>query len=226
MMSICMQYTSLHISVNDPKGQYEQIESTFTKLMVQMYRSNKGDVNVPKLNDDMQNRVKDTPAIANFMLGLNLSVWTFQQIVFIMVGGIFTWRIMVAYEKFSKNMPNRIYQTKAQLNAENFDIMENIWAERKYKVICFSFDKKLKWDVYNEWNGQVNSIDTQLMIQSCENDYIKEEHDELLETRHRELETTKDIVDTLYDQIQALQEKCKCDCGKVTATKVHRQSIS
>lgn len=181
-----------------------------------MYRSNKGDVNVPKLNDDMQNRVKDTPTIAGLMLTLNLSVWTFQQIIFIIIGAIFTWRIMIAYEKYSGSMPNRIYQTKAKLNAENFDIMENfifLFSERKYKVICFSFDKKLKWEVYDEWNGQVNSIETSLMKQNCENDYKKEEYDGILEMRHEELKTTKNNLDNLYDLVQELQQRHKCSCG-------------
>lgn len=206
MTSLCMQYTSLHIGVNDPSGEYGQIDSDLVKLMIQMYRSNKGATNVPMLTENMAKRVANTPNIARLILGLNMSVWVFQQLIFILITAVFTWKIMIAAEKYSKQMPLRLYQKKAQMNVENFDIMDNFFKERKFKVICFSFDKRMKWDVYKEWNGQVNQVENQIMIQDFDEEIKKEEMEDTLQTRHDDLMSTKEIVDELFYKIQDLNK--------------------
>lgn len=175
MMSISMQYISLHQGINDPNGEYTQLDSNFMKLMVQMYKSNKGDVNVPMVEEQMATRIKDVPFKANTITTLNLSVWVWQQLIFILIAAVFTYKIMIAYEKHYKQMPQRIYWTKATLNCENFDIMDNFFKDRRFKVICFSFDKNLKWDVYKEWNGQVNQVENRMMIHNFEDEFDKEE---------------------------------------------------
>jgi hypothetical protein len=90
ILGICKMYQSMHMGINDPTGEFNDFSSNFLKFMIQSYKSNMGDINVPILDVGMQNRVKET-VFAGFMIfGMNISVWAFQQSFFIFIGVMFT----------------------------------------------------------------------------------------------------------------------------------------
>jgi hypothetical protein len=75
------------------------------------------------------------------------------------LGASFGAKIIQAYEKHSSEMPMRLYSVKAKLNSESFDIINMFSKQRNFKVICFAFDKKLKFESFSQWNGFANAVD-------------------------------------------------------------------
>lgn len=207
MLAICKQYTSLHLGVDDDNDQFKFIGSRFFKLLLQMYESNKGEVNVPKLDAAMSHRVENQPGIHFVIFSLNISVWTFQQLIFVFFAATFGAKIIQAYEKHYKEMPKRMYKVKAQFNAESFDIINTFTTTKNFKVICFAFDKRIKFESFKVWNGFENAVQQQLMVIDYENDARKEEDQELLDARHKDLEHTKEMVDELSYRLSELTKK-------------------
>lgn len=101
----------------------------------------------------------------------------------------------------------RMYKTKAQFNSESFDIINLFSTQKNFKVICFAFEKKIKFVTFKQWNGFNNAISQQMMIIGYENKIRREEHNELLEKRHGELEDTKEMVDELNYRLNELTKK-------------------
>jgi hypothetical protein len=61
------------------------------------------------LDASMKSRVENVP-FAHFMIwSMNISVWTFQQLIFIFFGATFGAKIIQAYEKHYSEMPMRMY---------------------------------------------------------------------------------------------------------------------
>jgi hypothetical protein len=174
MMAICKLYTSMHFGVNDSHNELRFFDSVFWKLMLQSYKSNKGEVIVPSLDKSMAARVENV-AFYHFMIfSLNIVVWTFQQLIFIFISATFGAKIIQAYEKHYSEMPMRMYKVKAQFNSESFDIINMFSSQKNFKVICFAFDKKLKFDTFTAWNGITNAIEQQIMIMDYEMDITRE----------------------------------------------------
>ena len=80
----------MHMGINDPTGEFNDFSSTFLKFMIQSYKSNMGDINVPILDEGMQNRVKETVFEGAMIFGMNITIWGFQQAFFIFIGVMFT----------------------------------------------------------------------------------------------------------------------------------------
>lgn len=88
--------------------------------------------------------------------------------------------------------------------------------QRNFKVICFAFDKTLKFESFTQWNGFSNAVDQQMMVLDYENDIRREEEVELCEARHLELELTKEMADELSFRLSELTKQLagyrKCCC--------------
>lgn len=219
-MSICKLYTSLHMAVNDPSDEYKFFDSQFMKLMLQTYKANKGEVNVPALDDAMAARVQDLPLAQLVIFSMNIIVWTFQQLVFIFLGATFGAKIIQAYEKHAASMPMRLYKVKAQFNSESFDIIDMFTKQRNFKVVCFAFDKRLKFDTFNQWNGFANAVDQQLMVMGYEYDIRREDEGQLMNTRFEEMMQAKETIDELSFKISELTKhlsgyrRCCCEANE------------
>lgn len=50
LLSFTKQFTVMHYGVNDPDDEYKGIDSRFMRLIIQSYKSAKGEVSVPKLD--------------------------------------------------------------------------------------------------------------------------------------------------------------------------------
>ena len=87
------------MGIQDTNNEFKFFDSRFMKLMLQMYKSNKGEVNVPTLDANMRARVEHQPINHILMFSLNIIVWTFQQLIFIFLGATFGAKIIQAYEK-------------------------------------------------------------------------------------------------------------------------------
>lgn len=209
MVCLSKMYITMHLGLNPPEEYKNFNSNSLIAMMIMIYKSNKGDVFVPSLSTDFTNRTQNSPALGNFFLFMNVFLWIFQQMLFIFFGGTFTIRILQAYELFNKTMKSRMYRTKAKLNSENFDIMDNFLKSRTFKVICFSFDKKLKWDTFSEWNGFVGQVENKMMVLDHENSLKKEEHDKALEEKHKILLETKSHANDLHYKLQELTKKLK-----------------
>jgi len=72
-----------------------------------------------------------------------------------------------SFEKVSQDMTLRIYQTKAKLNEENFQILNLIETQASFKVIFFQIDKDLKRNQVNKYEGVTKSI--QKVLAQAEN---------------------------------------------------------
>jgi hypothetical protein len=51
----------MHMGINDPAGKYDELSSTFMRLMFQTYNSNSGDKNIPILDSSMSARSASSP---------------------------------------------------------------------------------------------------------------------------------------------------------------------
>lgn len=168
MLAYCKLYTLQHMSTNDP--QFDTIQSPMLRYFIQTYKSNRGDVNVPALDDEMNKRVNES-LFYNFMLsGLNLTVWVSQQCIFLLFGAMFTIQVLQAYERHYASMEKRMYRTKAQLNSESFDILDIFFKQNNFKVVCFAMDKQLRLKKEFQWRGVSNYINKGIMEKNYENE--------------------------------------------------------
>lgn len=53
LVAFTKQFTVMHLGINDANGEYASIGSPFVKLMVQTYKSARGEVVIPKLDENM-----------------------------------------------------------------------------------------------------------------------------------------------------------------------------
>jgi len=143
--------------------EYQRIDSPLLKLLIQSYKANKGDVNVPSLDDDMITRVSDEPIMQLAITALNFFVWGFQQIVFLLLGTTFTVQVVQAYERYYASIPMRLYKVKATFNDETYDIIDLFKKQGNFKVICFAMAKELRLKQEFEWNGICNAINKGIM---------------------------------------------------------------
>ena len=160
MVAITKQYTVMHFGVNDPTGEYSGISSTFLKLMVQTYKSNKGDVNVPSLDDDFITEYGEDGFYAHIMFFLNILVWVAQQGIFVFLGAQFFSGVYQSYEKWYPMMPVFMTKEKAKFNNECFDILDLFHKQPAFKVVAFAIAKNLKHQSTGQWLGMTHAIKT------------------------------------------------------------------
>lgn len=86
MLSFTKQYTLMHFGINDPSDTYKNIDSQFLKLMIQTYKSNMGEVNVPVLDEEFVKNYGGDTFYANLIFMFNLFFWILQQALFIFLG--------------------------------------------------------------------------------------------------------------------------------------------
>jgi len=161
MTAICKLYIVQHMGVTGKE--YDNIQSPFVKMMIQSYKANKGDVNVPVLDSKMLTRVENDIVMSVLMKGLNIIIWSGQQCIFLLLGTTFTIQVVQSYEKYYASMPMRLYKIKAQFNDETYDIMDIFFKQNNFKVICFAMAKELRLKQEFEWNGISNSINKGIM---------------------------------------------------------------
>lgn len=71
-------YTVLHLGVNDPDGEYEDIQSTFMKIMIQTYKSSAGGIIVPLIDADLDSRLVQAPYYENVIFFMITFLWAVQ----------------------------------------------------------------------------------------------------------------------------------------------------
>jgi len=158
LLCFCKQYTVMHLDVNDPTGAYSDIQSSFMKLMIQTYVSSSGDINIPALDTDMDERLTASPFYSTVLFGLNMLVWIAQQLIFGFSGVYFMGQVLQAYEKNYPQLRLLMYKNKAKFNNESFDILDMFIKQRNFKVICFAVDKELKFKYEAEWQGTAHRV--------------------------------------------------------------------
>ena len=104
-------------------------------------------------------KITDKESIpAHILFGMNIVVWMMQQGVFVMLGVLFFNTVYQSYEKFYKDMPMRMYKSKAKFNNECYDIVDMFVRQRNFKVITFAIAKNLKSQSSDDWKGMSNEI--------------------------------------------------------------------
>jgi len=88
MVALTKQYTVMHLGIT-VESEYLGIQSMFLKLMIQVYKSNSGDVNVPVLDADMLSRINESVLYGNIIFLFNIIIWVAQQCIFIFLGATF-----------------------------------------------------------------------------------------------------------------------------------------
>ena len=143
MLSITKQYIILHFGVNDVDGEYKNVDNRFLKLITQVYKSNKGEVNVPSLDADFIKEYGTYGFYPEIMFFLSCFVWIAQQCIFVFLGSQFFSAVYQSYEKWNPKMPMYMYKTKAQFNNECYDILDMFQKQDNFKVIAFAINKNL-----------------------------------------------------------------------------------
>lgn len=133
----------------------KQIPSPMLKLMFQTYQATQGRKVAPVLNQDMNDRLADSPGVEMFMLLLVTIVWLACNSFFAFFGTTFMAQVYQAYEKYMPKMRMYGYRAKARFNEENFQILDLFSKQRHYKIICFAMDKNLRHE--DEFEGYVKT---------------------------------------------------------------------
>jgi len=100
LLAFTKQQTVMHYGVNDPEGEYKGLDSVFLKLIVQSYKSAKGEVSIPHLDEQMTARTNDTLFYRDIMMGLNFAVWLLQEGAFIFLSALFFGQVYQYCEKY------------------------------------------------------------------------------------------------------------------------------
>ena len=74
-------------------------------MIIQIYKSNKGSVNVPVLDKDFLAENDNESIYANIIFGMNVVAWLMQQGVFVLLGVLYFNTVLQSYEKWYKEMP-------------------------------------------------------------------------------------------------------------------------
>lgn len=138
LLAYTKQFTVMHYGINDPEGEYKGLNSQFLKLIIQSYKSIKGEVSIPHLDEQMSARTKDTLLYRDIMMSLNFVVWVMQEATFVFLSAFFFAQVYQYCEKYLPQIETYWYKTKAQFNNECYDIVDMFKPQRNFKAICFA----------------------------------------------------------------------------------------
>lgn len=124
LMGFCKIFQVLQMGINDPEHEMAQIKSPMMKLMFQTYQATQGRKVAPVLNDQMNDRLADSPGVEMFMLLLVTIIWLACNSFFAFFGTTFMAQVYQAYEKYMPKMKMYGYKAKARFNEENFQILD------------------------------------------------------------------------------------------------------
>lgn len=141
ILAFTKQYTVMHNGINDVDGEYASIDSTFLKLIIQTYKSTRGDFATPTLDTSMTTRTEDNFLYRDILLAMNLMVSLLQEATFVVLGAVFFAQIIQFYEKYTPQLPTYMYKTMAKFNNECYDIVDMFVPQRNFKVVCFAIKK-------------------------------------------------------------------------------------
>lgn len=141
ILAFTKQYTVMHNGINDPTGEYNGIRSHFLKLIIQTYKSTRGDFDVPTLDPEFGQHNETNKLYSNIMITLNMVVVFVQEAIFIILGAVFYSQVLQKYEQYTPLLPTYMYKTMAKFNNECFDIVDMFVPQRNFKVVCFALSR-------------------------------------------------------------------------------------
>lgn len=89
ILAFTKQFTVMHNGINDQDGEYDGIHSNFLRLVIQTYKSTRGDFATPTLDSTMADKTRDNVLYRGIMLTLNLTIALIQEGTFIYLGALF-----------------------------------------------------------------------------------------------------------------------------------------
>lgn len=111
----------------------------------------------PLFDDNMQTRLEGSTTRVVFLFFLEM-IWALQLLFSAVFAMYVKARVIAAYEKVLLKMDLLIYQSKAKFNEENFQILNLIQQQPSFKVIFFQYDKELRKERMNKFDGVTRSI--------------------------------------------------------------------
>lgn len=222
LVGFAVCFETMHLSINDPNGEYKSVHSQFVKQLLQIYKASQGQKNTPTLSDDFNNKVKDNELEYWLSFGFLALVWLVSQGIFSFIGTMFLSQVYQAYEKHYARMRMYNYQCKAKFNQECFQIMEVFQRTRRYKILCFGMDKKIANRFDGEYQGVVEAVKSDMKRAETEVAEDKKKNDADAEAVAKSQEIASQSINSAnavnkanldaLTEITALLEKMKCHC--------------
>ena len=222
MLAISKQYVVMHFGINDTTGAFSKLgasgENQFIKLMIQTYKTNKGNVNVPALDNDFITANGEDSFYSNIMYFMNLFVWVAQQGIFVMLGVLYFNTVFQSYEKYYPSMQTRMYKIKAKFNSECYDIVDMFVEQRNFKVISFAIAKNLKFQSTDKWEGIHKNIHMSITEQQENMQLQRKQAKEVAKTRYGKMievsKSSNSIDKRLGELADLLNPRGNCGCQR------------
>jgi hypothetical protein len=75
LVGFVMMYQLLHLSIFDPNDEYQSLDSTFWKLLIQQFKEASGVHVAPTINEYMTEQLKDKPLEGNIIYIMICLTW-------------------------------------------------------------------------------------------------------------------------------------------------------